>query len=83
MVLVEILKRRNATTLTPSLCSGPGKVSKALGITRKLNKADLTDNEIWLEEFKSFSGSQIIASKRIGIDYAKEDTALLWRFNIL
>ena len=65
------------------LTSGPGKLSKALGIDRNPNGKSLQLNEVWIEE----DGELIphirnIASKRIGIDYAGEDAKLLWRFTV-
>lgn len=65
------------------LTSGPGKLTKALGIDRTFNGKSLTDDEVWVEDIgNKVSGSRIVASPRIGIDYAGEDAALLWRFII-
>ncbi len=63
------------------LTSGPGKLTKAMGIDRKWNGKFLLDNEIWIEDVgKKLSGKQINATPRIGIDYAGEDAKLPWRF---
>jgi DNA-3-methyladenine glycosylase len=65
------------------LTSGPGKLTKALGIDRTFNGKSLTDDEVWVEDIGSkVASSKIVASPRIGIDYAGEDAALLWRFII-
>lgn len=51
---------------------GPGKLTKALGITRELNGEDITtSDELWLEDdgYKC----EYFQSKRIGIDYATEE----------
>jgi DNA-3-methyladenine glycosylase len=60
---------------------GPGRLTKALGVTKALNGEDLLSSSlIWLEDdgFKT----ECRASKRIGIDYAKEeDREKLWRFS--
>ncbi len=66
---------------SPKLTNGPGILSKAMGITMSFNRADLLGNEVWVEECKSSFESLVIASKRIGIDYAEEDASLLWRFS--
>ena len=59
---------------------GPGRASKALGITKKLNGISLIESdEIRLEDdgYKP----DIISDKRIGIGYAsKEDQNKKWRF---
>ena len=62
---------------------GPGELTKALGIDRSLNGADLvTCGELWIED----DGGQpyeYTKTPRIGIDYASdEDKARLWRFVI-
>ncbi|MGI5867992.1 MAG: DNA-3-methyladenine glycosylase [Kiritimatiellia bacterium] len=59
---------------------GPGKLTRALGITRALNREDLLEsNRLWLED-DGFS-PPFTASPRIGIHYASaEDRARLWRF---
>ena len=78
-----MLKRRNKTKLDYSLTAGPGALSIALGITKKLNGVLLTGPEIWIENGDTMiSPNQILASSRVGIDYAGEDAELPWRFRI-
>lgn len=60
--------------------NGPGKLTKALNITTKLNGTNLkTSDEIWLEDDgKKFNYS---TDKRVGINYAdKKDREKNWRF---
>lgn len=65
------------------LTSGPGKLTKALGIDRKWNGKSLLDNEIWIEDVGLMvTGKRIQASPRIGIDYAGNDARLPWRFTL-
>ena len=61
--------------------TGPGRVTKALGIRMDDNRADLrTSERLWLEE-DGFVATGIETSPRIGIGYATpEDQARLWRF---
>lgn len=62
-------------------CNGPGKLTRTLDIDRKLNKLDLTrDDVMWLESCDSTP--DIAVGTRIGIDYAGADAALPWRFAI-
>jgi DNA-3-methyladenine glycosylase len=78
-----MLRRRNMTTFKPAVCSGPGALSKALGITKELNDEDLGGNEIWIEEVDCDVYSQkVLTAKRIGVDYAQEDALLPWRFYV-
>lgn len=65
------------------LTSGPGKLTKALGIDRNWNGKFLLDNEIWIEDLgQKVKPASILASPRIGIDYAGDDAYLPWRFVI-
>lgn len=79
----EMKLRRGIKVNGFQLTSGPGKLTRALGIDRKLNAKDLMDDEVWLEDIgERIPSSQILASPRIGIDYAGEDAALPWRFTL-
>lgn len=62
--------------------NGPGKLTKALGITRLHNKVSLIDsNIIWCEDDGYIP--EITSSPRIGIDYAEErDRLRPWRFTV-
>jgi len=76
-----MLQRRNKTVFDKSLTSGPGILSKALGIDRSLYAASLVGPSIWLEESpEKISSSQIVETTRIGVDYAGEDALRPWRF---
>ena len=59
---------------------GPGRLTKALGITGALNREDLTvSHRLWLED--DGYRCEIRQDKRVGIGYASaEDQNRLWRF---
>lgn len=64
------------------ISNGPGKLTKALGITREDNGANLvTSDTIWLED-DGYIVKDIVETTRIGIDYAEEDALKPWRFYI-
>ena len=75
--LEEMQKRRGKRNLT----AGPGMVSKALGLTLSLSGEPLTGEILWVEEKEPFAGS-IVATPRIGIDYAEEYAEKPWRFSM-
>jgi DNA-3-methyladenine glycosylase len=80
---IEEMRLRRGPVKDLHLTSGPGKLSKALGIDRKLNGKSLMDDEVWIEDLGTkIVSSKIEASPRIGIDYAGEDALLPWRFTI-
>lgn len=73
---IKTMERRRKTTELLSLCSGPGKLCTALGITKKLNDTDLNEN-IFLHDCDKLGKFEIRNSSRIGIKNGKE---LPWRF---
>jgi len=80
--LPYMLKRANAES-PRRISSGPGKLTKALGIERSFNGKDLLSDEVWVENTGSKLGkNSIVTGKRIGIDYAGADALLPWRFTI-
>lgn len=79
-----MLERTGKKELDTSLTKGPGNVSKALGISFKQHSGlSLLSKEIFIAEddFK-LNKKDIIASPRIGVDYAGEDAKLPYRFFI-
>jgi DNA-3-methyladenine glycosylase len=75
----HMLARMNVNTLK-RITSGPGKLTKAMGIDRKWNGVSLTNSDLWIAESVKVEPNQIITSTRVGIDYAGEDAKLPWRF---
>ncbi len=61
---------------------GPGKLTKALGITGELNRTCVCDGGMLYVEDDGFV-CQTVTDKRVGIGYASaEDQARLWRFKM-
>jgi len=78
-----MLQRRKMAALKPNITKGPGAMSQALGVDRNINAMDLQDDIIWIEDVNyPLNKKQIVATTRIGIDYAGEDALLPWRFYI-
>ena len=75
---IALMRARRGVERVEDLCSGPGKLTQALGISLALNGADLARGPIaigprppaWLEV-------AIVAGPRVGITKAVE---LPWRF---
>ena len=75
---IKLMEQNRRTDKLRNLCSGPGKLCMALGITREQNGADMTvSGELYIETGRA---ADICASKRIGIDYAEKCRDELWRF---
>ena len=66
-----------------NLTNGPGKLSKALGITTGNNNQSLLKNIIWIEDIDNeIFDKNILSVPRIGVDYAGKDARLPYRFYI-
>lgn len=65
-------QRRNIT-------NGPGKLTQAMNIDRRLNNEDLCGDTLYLETGPKIS-FEIITAKRIGVDYAEEAADYPYRF---
>ncbi len=75
---VELMRERRGQKAIEQLCSGPGKLSEALGVDLSLNGADLLQPPFELSERQGgWSDPAITASPRIGITKAAD---LPWRY---
>ncbi|MFM8914101.1 MAG: DNA-3-methyladenine glycosylase, partial [Flammeovirgaceae bacterium] len=80
---LDVMMHRMDVATSKKITSGPGKLTRAMGIGRKHNGLSLRGEEIWIED-RHQKGPRIhvVASPRIGIDYAGEDAKLPWRFSL-
>ena len=76
---VSLMMTRRRTDRVKRLCDGPGKLCSALGITRGLYGEDLCGDELYILDGES-GDVEVIATPRIGIDYAQEYRDVCWRF---
>ena len=81
---IEImLQRRNKKKVDHSLTAGPGSLTRALGITVKNSGTFLMDNLIWLEDQNiNYTNQDILATPRVGVQYAGKDAQNPWRFQV-
>lgn len=78
---IDVMRERRQTKPDASLTNGPGRLCIALGIDRRLDRADLLGDQVWIEEREGRPTSSVIAcGPRIGIDYAEEWAEKPWRF---
>ena len=58
-------------------------LTQALGITTTYYGTDLTGDTIWIEDRGDVVPEElVVASPRVGIDYAGDDATLPWRFRV-
>ena len=81
---LELMKtRRKLKKPGTNLTAGPAVLAQALSITTGDDMTDLLGDKIWLEDQgKAYSDDEVIASPRVGIDYAGDDALLPWRFRV-
>jgi DNA-3-methyladenine glycosylase len=75
---VGLMRERRGRESLRELCSGPGKLTQALGIGLALNGSDLSAGPIAITA--AVSDCEIAVSRRIGITRAVE---LPWRFTLV
>ena len=76
---IEEMRARRGKRPDTDLCSGPGKLTEALGIDLQLNGADVTREPFEvLAPDGECEGIEVVAGPRIGITKATE---LPWRFS--
>jgi len=67
---ISLMQRRRKTKKIENLCSGPGKLTQAFGITRKHNNLSLINGLIQIYDSKL--KPEIAVSTRIGLSAGKE-----------
>lgn len=81
--IAEMMMRRKKERFDYTLTKGPGSLSEALGIRVSNTGVSLRGNTIWIEDRGiKIPPRKIVVSKRIGVEYAGSDAALLYRFYI-
>lgn len=81
---IEIMLERTGKSKAGfDLTRGPGNVSKALGIRTTHTGYSLLSDEIFISDDQHiFKPADIVATPRIGVDYAGEDALLPYRFMV-
>jgi DNA-3-methyladenine glycosylase len=74
---VELMRERRGVERLEDLCSGPGKLSQALGVGLELNGSSLVDGPLRVLPRPVGRRTEIVTAPRVGITKAAE---LPWRF---
>lgn len=78
---MDVMMKRASVKNIHRITSGPGKLAKALGIDRTWDGELLTGDDVWVEDSGTkIASNKIVATSRVGIDYAGDDALLPWRF---
>lgn len=76
---IRLMAERRHTREPRNLASGPGKLCEAFGIDRSLNGSDLCGDVLFIRD-EGEAPPEIIATPRIGVDYAGKWKNKPWRF---
>ena len=81
---MDLMCGRRKTNQLQNVCSGPGKVCEALGITKNEYGLDLCvpDSPLRVIRYRRIPDDQIASSPRINVAYAEEAAAWPWRFYV-
>ncbi len=79
---VDIMMKNREVSDIRKLCSGPGRLTKALGITKEFNGLSAINGPVHFEDYAKIEESNIVATKRVGVDYAGRHADLPLRFYI-
>lgn len=78
---IPLMLKRRANGKRPidqiDLCRGPGNLTKALGITLRENRLDLTDSRLWIED-RGLEPGRVRWGTRIGITRGAERPWRCW-----
>jgi DNA-3-methyladenine glycosylase len=70
--IASMRRRRPAAKRLEDMASGPGKLTLAMGITRKQNGADLTSSALQVHRLRAEEPLEIITTPRIGITHCAD-----------
>ena len=78
---IPLMQKRRANRERPiqeaDLCRGPGNLTKALGISLKENRLDLTSSRLWIED-RGLAPGRVSGGTRIGINVGTERPWRCW-----
>jgi DNA-3-methyladenine glycosylase len=76
---IELMRRRRHVEDVRRLCSGPGKLTQALDITKRYHEIDLSSDPAHSFQPRLNDQVEVVADPRIGISRAQD---FLWRFTL-
>jgi len=76
---LAIMRRRRSVEDVRRLCSGPGRLTQALDITKRHHEIDLCSDPAHCFRARRDSEVPVVADRRVGISHAKD---FPWRFTL-
>lgn len=75
----HMMRRMRRQSWKTGIGAGPGNLTRAMGITTAMSGKSLLSDELFLAD-DGFVTEAVVATPRIGVDYAGEDALLPYRF---
>lgn len=75
-------RRRKARSIA-DLANGPAKLCQAFSLDRRHNGLNLLKSELVITPYKEFADSEVIATPRVGVDYAGDAAHWPLRFSLV
>jgi len=79
---LDAMRRRRDVRRDLDLANGPGKLCRAVAVTRAQDGVDLCGRELWLAPGTLRPGESVVHSTRIGVAYAGPDALRPLRFHL-
>jgi DNA-3-methyladenine glycosylase len=76
----EAVLLRAATSPNGTSASGPGRLTRAFGVSRDLDGASFLSGPLWLEAGEPVPDAAVRRTRRIGVDYAGSWASRRYRF---
>jgi DNA-3-methyladenine glycosylase len=70
--IVQMQRRRPTAKRIEDLASGPGKLTRAMGISREQNGADLTESALHVRDLREHTPFEVQVTPRIGIRHCAD-----------
>ena len=79
---LDVMRMNRRVEDPRKLCSGPGRLTRALAITSELNGRSVEEGPVYFEIYRDVGEEDIVAAPRVGVDYAGAHAWLPLRFYV-
>jgi DNA-3-methyladenine glycosylase len=69
---IGVMRRRRGVARLEELASGPGKLTEAMGITRRLNGVCVTSGALTVRRLRGEPAASVVTATRVGIRHERE-----------
>jgi len=77
---IPFMRLRRGVERDELLASGPGRLCQAFGLDRRADRTDLCGEVLYIAQAGGRNGAEVVATTRVGVDYAGAWREKPWRF---